>query len=79
MRAVHFVQPVPVFGTSSREDYFAEPDWQVSVDGNSVVLYRPEKGVRPEVPAFRVVGVGFAVAVEPQTEAVKPLAKVARR
>lgn len=74
MRRVHsvqFVQPVPVFGTSARSEYFdASSGWQIDVDSSGVRLFRPARPEQnvSEVKAYRVVGVGWC---EPEVDHVE--------
>lgn len=65
---VHFTRPVPVGASSIREEHFSEADgWRIEVRGSEVVLSREAEGIRPAVPAFRVVGVGFCAKDVPPT------------
>ena len=67
---VHFTRPVPVGGTNAREEHFSEGEgWRIAIHGSEVVLSRPAEGIRPAVPAFRVVGVGFCAKDVPPTVA----------
>ena len=65
---VHFERPIPVGGTSVREEHFSEEEgWRIEIRGGEVVLSRPADGIRPATPAFRVVNVGFCAKDVPRT------------
>jgi hypothetical protein len=64
IKHVAFVQPIPVLGTSKRQDQFSWPEWRIQQIDAGVRLYRPEAQNVPEVPWFDVVGVGFCIGQE---------------
>ncbi len=65
IRAVAFVQSIPILGTGKREDRFEAPEWEIDLRGLSVWLRRPESQNVPEVPAFEVRGVGHCIPAIP--------------
>ena len=65
IRHIAFAQPIWVLGTSKHEDQFHSRDgWDIREEFNGVTLHHPGAQNVPEVPKFRVVGVGYCVRDE---------------
>ena len=63
--SIHFVQAIPVYGTSARADIFAASSgWTIAIEPDAVVLSCRASENVAAVPAFRVRGVGYCVPVE---------------
>lgn len=59
--AIYFVRPVPIPGTSRREESFSEAEgWAIALEGGSVLLHHPATQ-NVKALQFRVVGVGYCV------------------
>ncbi len=71
---VAFERPIWILGTSKREDQFRAVDgWEIELHGDTVLLRRPEQQNVPEVPLFRVVGVGYCAGMEMPEPVPPPL------
>lgn len=80
---VQFVSPVPILGTSERQEHFsAEQGWVLEVFGDTVTLRREARQNVPAVPGYVVRGVGFCspqvTVEEAMAPAPLPLRKVKR-
>jgi hypothetical protein len=72
---VWFTSMVPVPGTSLRIDRFSTCDgWKVAETPAGIIVSRAANDPQniPEVPAFRVVGVGYCLTETPEAEGPGP-------
>lgn len=69
IKHVAFCQQIVILGTPKRQDQFLAADgWEICEERGGVTLRRAEQQNQPEVPAFRVHGIGYCVEVDTRGE-----------